>query len=117
MASTASSDRTTATARQAPDRSAGPAPDTIVPAQTSAAAHLTTEQVEELARELDAIRAAVIEDRGAEDAAYIRRVIRAQRSLEVAGRATLLFAKHKPAWIAGTGMLTVAKILENMEIG
>ncbi|MFI7744911.1 fatty acid desaturase family protein, partial [Kocuria rhizosphaericola] len=117
MASTASSDRTTATARQAPDRSAGPAPDTIVPAQTSAAAHLTTEQVEELARELDAIRAAVIEDRGAEDAAYIRRVIRAQRSLEVAGRATLLFAKLKPAWIAGTGMLTVAKILENMEIG
>ena len=59
----------------------------------------------------------MIATRGAKDAAYIRRVIATQRSLELAGRATLLFAKHKPAWFAGTGMLTVAKILENMEIG
>ncbi|MEX5299867.1 acyl-CoA desaturase [Kocuria sp. CPCC 205292] len=117
MASTASPDQTTATAGQSPARSAGPAPDEVTAGRPSAAAHLTTEQIEELGRELDAIRAAVIEDRGAKDAAYIRRVIRTQRSLEVAGRATLLYAARKPAWIAGTGMLTVAKILENMEIG
>ncbi|MFE7629374.1 fatty acid desaturase family protein [Kocuria sp. NPDC057446] len=86
-------------------------------AKPSAAAHLSDAQIEELGRELDAIRESVIATRGAKDAAYIRRVIATQRSLELAGRATLLFAKHKPAWIAGTGMLTVAKILENMEIG
>ncbi|WP_298585583.1 acyl-CoA desaturase [uncultured Kocuria sp.] len=90
-------------------RTAAPKPST--------AAHLTDAQVEDLGRELDALRESVVATRGAKDAAYIRRVIATQRSLELAGRATLLLAKHKPAWIAGTGMLTVAKILENMEIG
>ena len=33
------------------------------------------------------------------------------------GRALLLFAKFPPAWIAGTAALSVAKILENMELG
>ena len=74
-------------------------------AKPSAAAHLSDEQVEELGRELDALRESVIATRGAKDAAYIRRVIATQRSLELAGRATLLFAKHKPAWIAGTGIV------------
>ncbi|MGQ1837848.1 fatty acid desaturase family protein [Kocuria turfanensis] len=86
-------------------------------AKPSAAAHLSDAQIEELGRELDALRESVIATRGARDAAYIRRVIATQRSLELAGRAALLFAKHKPAWLAGTGMLTLAKILENMEIG
>ncbi|MGK7222220.1 fatty acid desaturase family protein [Kocuria flava] len=87
------------------------------PARPEAAAHLTDAQIEELGRELDAVREQVVAARGAADAAYIRRVIAVQRSLELAGRATLLFARHRPAWVAGTGMLTVAKILENMEIG
>ncbi|MCE1178028.1 MAG: fatty acid desaturase [Micrococcales bacterium] len=82
-----------------------------------AAAHLSDEQVAELGRELDAIRADVEARRGAADAAYIRKVIKAQRMLEMAGRGTLVFAKHPLAWVAGTGMLGVAKILENMEIG
>src|SRR6478752_8258583 len=82
-----------------------------------AAAHLTDEDVAELGRELDAIRDAVLADRGAKDAAYIRRVIRTQRSLEIGGRACLVFASLPPAWGAGVAMLSVAKILENMEIG
>ncbi|MCU1538609.1 MAG: fatty acid desaturase, partial [Humibacillus sp.] len=82
-----------------------------------AAAHLSDEQVAELGRELDAVRDRVIASRGAADAAYIRRVIKTQRTLEIAGRATLLLAKHRPALVAGTAMLSVAKILENMEIG
>src|SRR6478609_8040543 len=57
-----------------------------------AAAHLTDEDVAELGRELDAIRDAVLAERGASDAAYIRRVIRTQRSLELGGRACLVFA-------------------------
>ncbi|GGM99253.1 putative fatty acid desaturase [Terrabacter tumescens] len=83
----------------------------------SAAAHLSEADVERLGKELDALRDRIIATRGAKDAAYIRRVIRVQRTLEVAGRATLLLSKKKSAFVAGTAMLSVAKILENMEIG
>ena len=83
----------------------------------AAARHLSDEQVTQLGVELDTLRDAIIATRGAKDAAYIRRVIRAQRTLEVAGRATLMLSKKKTAFVAGTAMLSVAKILENMEIG
>jgi linoleoyl-CoA desaturase len=86
-------------------------------ARPEAAAHLTDEQVAQLGRELDAIRDEIIASRGAKDARYIRRVIKVQRSLELAGRVTLLFSKRKAALVAGTAMLSAAKILENMEIG
>ncbi|MDN3936032.1 acyl-CoA desaturase [Arthrobacter sp. YD4] len=82
-----------------------------------AAAHLSDEQVAELGRELDAIRDAVLAKRGAEDAAYIRRMIKIQRGLEVSGRAALLVSKNKAAWATGTTLLSLAKILENMELG
>ncbi|GAA4362214.1 fatty acid desaturase family protein [Paeniglutamicibacter cryotolerans] len=82
-----------------------------------AAAHLSNEQIAELGRELDAIRDEVLAVRGASDAAYIRRVIKIQRTLEFAGRAALVGSRNKVAWVAGTGMLATAKILENMEIG
>jgi hypothetical protein len=52
-----------------------------------AAAHLSDEQVAELGRELDAIKDEILAKRGASDAAYIRRVIKIQRGLEIAGRA------------------------------
>ena len=52
--------------------------------------HLTEEDVEQLGRELDAIRAEIEESRGAADAAYINRMIRIQRGLAVAGRLTLM---------------------------
>ena len=42
-------------------------------------AHLTPEDVEALARELDAIRADIEESRGERDARYIRRAIQLQR--------------------------------------
>ncbi|TSD97333.1 fatty acid desaturase [Skermania sp. ID1734] len=80
-------------------------------------AHLTEADIESLGRELDAIRRDVEESRGIRDARYIRRTIRAQRMLEVAGRATLMASKYRPAWLAGTALLTVAKIIENMELG
>ncbi|MDO5635207.1 MAG: acyl-CoA desaturase, partial [Micrococcus sp.] len=82
-----------------------------------AAAHLTDEQIAELGRELDAIRDEVIAQRGAADARYIRTVIRAQRLLELAGRGTIIATQGKRGWVAGVGMLAVAKIVENMEIG
>lgn len=79
--------------------------------------HLTEEQVEELGRELDELRAQIEESRGAADAAYINRLITIQRRLAAAGRVTLLASKYKPAFVAGAAMLGLAKILENMEIG
>src|SRR4249919_2132415 len=85
--------------------------------QTNPIAHLTREDIEEIGRELDAIRQDVIDSRGADDAAYIRKVIRTQRSIELGSRAVLLFSVFPPAWIVGTAGLSVAKILENMEIG
>ncbi|WP_345710297.1 acyl-CoA desaturase [Kineococcus glutinatus] len=80
-------------------------------------AHLSVEQVEALGRELDALRQEVVDSRGARDAAYIRKVITVQRSLEMGSRAVLLFSKFPPAWVLGTAGLSVAKILENMELG
>lgn len=82
-----------------------------------AAAHLSDEQVAELGRELDAIRDEILAKRGAEDAAYIRRMIKIQRGLEISGRAALLVGKNKAAWVTGTTLLSLAKILENMELG
>jgi len=60
-------------------------------------AHLTREDIESLGRELDAVRAGVIETRGAKDAAYIRKVIKTQRTLEMGSRALLLASRWKPA--------------------
>jgi NADPH-dependent stearoyl-CoA 9-desaturase len=79
--------------------------------------HLTQDEVNEIARRLDAIRDEVLADRGEKDAAYIRRLIRIHRYLEISGRATLMASILPPAWFAGTALLSVAKILENMELG
>jgi fatty acid desaturase len=79
--------------------------------------HLTDADVEALGREFDAIRQEIEESRGGSDAAYITRIITMQRQLMVAGRLTLFASSFPPAWVAGTALLAVGKILENMEIG
>lgn len=86
-------------------------------ADIKAYAHLTDADIEEIGRRLDAIQAEVEASLGERDVAYIKNLIRAQRGLEVASRAALLFSGRKPAFFAGTAMLSLAKILENMEIG
>ena len=78
---------------------------------------LTAEDVDAIGAEFDAIRADVIAERGEEDAAYIRRVVKAQRITEAAGRGLLFVGFLPPAWLAGTAALGVSKILDNMEIG
>ena len=85
--------------------------------QTNPIAHLSAEDVELIAKELDAIRASVVDTRGERDARYIRRVIKTQRSLELGSRVVLLASLFPPAWLVGTAGLSLAKILENMEIG
>jgi NADPH-dependent stearoyl-CoA 9-desaturase len=85
--------------------------------ETNPVAHLTPEDIEQIGIELDAIRDEVMGSRGAKDAAYIRRVIAWQRGLELGSRGILLFSLFPPAWLVGTAGLSIAKILENMEIG
>ncbi len=80
-------------------------------------AHLTPEDIEQIGIELDTIRQDVIDARGEKDAAYIRKVVDVQRKLELGSRAVLLVSIFPPAWVAGTVGLSVAKIIENMEIG
>jgi fatty acid desaturase len=84
---------------------------------TNPIAHLSPEEIERLGVELDAIRQSILDSRGEADAAYIRKVIDAQRKLELASRAVLLASVFPPAWVLGTAGLSVAKIIENMEIG
>jgi linoleoyl-CoA desaturase len=78
---------------------------------------LTPEDIETLGYELDQIRQSVLDSRGEADAAYIRKVITTQRSIELGSRAVLLFSIFPPAWLLGTAGLSISKILENMEIG
>src|SRR5687768_4605819 len=44
-------------------------------------------------------------------------MIEMHRRLAVLGRVLLLFSRHRPTWIAGMTANSLAKILENMEIG
>ncbi|MEA2169801.1 MAG: NADPH-dependent stearoyl-CoA 9-desaturase [Solirubrobacteraceae bacterium] len=78
---------------------------------------LTDEQFEAFGAELDALKERMLADLGERDAAYIRRVIKAQRALEVGGRGALMAGVFPPAFVAGTTMLALSKILDNMEIG
>ncbi len=80
-------------------------------------AQLTDEQIEELGKEFDAIHDEVYSDLGDRDRRYIVSMIEMHRRLAVLGRVLLLFSRHRPAWIAGTTANSLAKILENMEIG
>jgi linoleoyl-CoA desaturase len=79
--------------------------------------HLTAEDIELIGKELDDIRQSVIDSRGESDARYIRTVIDVHRKLELGSRAVLLASGFPPAWVLGTIGLSIAKILENMEIG
>ena len=71
-------------------------------ADQSGRIQLTAEQLDAFGVELDAIRQRVIDDRGERDVAYIRRVIKAQRGLEVAGRGLLFVGFIPPAWLAAS---------------
>ena len=79
--------------------------------------YMTYEELEEFGRELDELRQEILDDLGQEDADYIRRVIKVQRGLEVAGRGLMYFPFVPPLWLLGVGSLSLSKILDNMEIG
>jgi NADPH-dependent stearoyl-CoA 9-desaturase len=78
---------------------------------------LTPDQIDALGEELDELRNRILADLGERDAEYIRRIIKAQRGLEISGRALLFAGFLPPAWLAGVSALSLSKILDNMEIG
>jgi fatty acid desaturase len=80
-------------------------------------ARLSAEQLEQLGRELDALHDEVFADLGERDARYIRNTIKLHRQLVLAARLLLLGSRRRPLWLLGTASLSLAKVLENMEIG
>ena len=83
----------------------------------AAYANLSRADIEAFGAELDLIRSDVEESLGARDASYIRRVIIAQRTLDVAARLLIVGSRSKAAWLVGTASLAYAKSVENMELG
>jgi NADPH-dependent stearoyl-CoA 9-desaturase len=108
--STAQAERPSVASRHQWDAPRGDEPE-------SPLARLTTEQIEQLGRELDAIHDEVFAELGDRDSRYIRSTIKLHRRLVLAARALLVGSRYKPLWQGGTAALSVAKILENMEIG
>src|SRR5690349_8236909 len=78
---------------------------------------LSEEQLEAIGKEFDELHDQVFDDLGDRDAKYIRGIIDLHRRLALLGRVLLVASRYRPMWIAGTATLSLAKILENMEIG
>jgi linoleoyl-CoA desaturase len=79
--------------------------------------NLSRAQIDAFEREVDAIRASVMDHLGQADVDHIRRMIALCRASEVGARALLHFGVGPLSWLLGTGALALAKILDNMEIG
>jgi len=77
---------------------------------------LSAQELDQLAVELDAVRARAMAEVGEDDARYIRRVVALVRYSAFAGRALLMLSFFPPAWVLGTLLLAVSKIVENMEV-
>ena len=86
-------------------------------ADIAAYTHLSETDIESLGDELDTIRRDIEESLGERDAAYIRRTIVFQRTLDVAARLLIACSRSRAGWLLGTASLAYAKSVENMEIG
>ena len=64
---------------------------------------LTAAELEEFGAEMDAIRQRIIADLGEADAEYLRKVVKAQRGFEVAGRVLFYLPPLWPAAVASLG--------------
>jgi len=86
----------------------------------SAAAALpipSPDQLDGLQRELDALRDEVSAALGETDVNYMKNIIRVQRYLEISGRTLIHFSFTPIPFALGVTALTLAKIIDNMEIG
>jgi linoleoyl-CoA desaturase len=87
----------------------------VNPSQGSRA--LEAAEIDAFGAEIDAVRQRVVESLGEADARYVRRIRSAVRWTGLGGRALLFAGILPPAWLAGTALLGLSKILENMELG
>jgi linoleoyl-CoA desaturase len=87
------------------------------PTATSPLHRLSPEQIEGIGAAFQRIHDEVKADLGERDAHYIRSIIEFHRRLAALSRIVLMASRYPPAWVLGTTGLSVAKILENMEIG
>ena len=79
---------------------------------------LSTAEIEEFGRKIDAIRTETMAKIGKEDSDYIYKVRDFVRYSEIASRGMLMFGGWiPPVWLLATAMLGVSKIVENMELG
>ncbi|HET8705247.1 MAG TPA: acyl-CoA desaturase [Pseudomonadales bacterium] len=78
---------------------------------------LSPAEIEALGKELEAIRSKVLAKLGEEDANYIRSIFKTVRVTEALGRGLLFLGWLPPAWLAGTALLSISKIIDNMELG
>ena len=63
------------------------------------------------------LRREVLADIGTRDATHIRRMRGVVQGSEIVGRGLLMFGIGPVSWVAGVIGLSLAKIVENMEIG
>ena len=76
------------------------------------------EKLKAFENDLNKIREETMAKVGEKDAKYIRKIIRIQRSSEIAGRIALVLGFYNALfWVAGVVLLALSKILDNMEIG
>ncbi len=78
---------------------------------------LSPAETEAFGAELDALRDEYMNNVGAFEANYIRRVQKFVNYTEIAGRGLLFAGLFPPAFVAGTALLGVSKIVDNMELG
>ena len=78
---------------------------------------LAPDELQQFGDELDALKKRALADVGEADARYIKRILKTVRYTEFLGRALLFVGVFPPAWILGTLLLGLSKILENMELG
>lgn len=87
------------------------------PLPTGKSRPLTREEVDAFGAEIDAVRADVMAQVGEAEATYIRKVQAFVRYTEIGGRGLLFAGWFPPAWLLGTALLSVSKIVDNMELG
>ena len=78
---------------------------------------LNPDELASFGSELDALRKETMASLGKKEADYIYGVRNFVRYTEIAGRSSLMLGWLPPFWLAGTAILGVSKIVENMELG
>ncbi|MFT6261365.1 MAG: fatty acid desaturase [Bermanella sp.] len=74
--------------------------------------------LDKFADQLNAVRENVMANVGEAESKHIRKIIRIQRVNEIVGRICIPLGFYNPIlWIVGVLLLSVSKILDNMEIG